>query len=65
MMMKSSKVGKVTRIIWDENTDTVQVVMEITDPVFKARVLHTKEFQDILTFEGKDVMVVASKKRNE
>lgn len=63
--MKSSKVGKVTRIIWDENTDTVQVVMEITDPVFKARVLHTKEFQDILTFEGKDVMVVASKKRNE
>lgn len=63
--MKSSKVGKVIKIIWDENTDSVQVVMEITDPVFKDRVLHTKEFQDILTFEGKDVMVVASKSKND
>ena len=27
--------------------------------------VHTKEFQDILSFKGKDVMVVASKRRSE
>ena len=64
-MMKSSKVGRVTKIIWDEETDVVQIVMEITDPIFKDRVIHTKEFQDILSFKGKDVMVVASKRRSE
>ncbi len=63
--MTSSKVGKIIKIIWDEETDSVQIVMEITDPVFKNRVLHTKEFQDIINFEGKDVMVVAYKSKNE
>lgn len=63
MTMKSSNVGKIVKIIWDEETDVVQIVMEITDPVFKDRVLHTKEFQDVISFEGKDVMMVASKSR--
>ena len=63
--MKSSKVGRITKIIWDEKLDSVQIVMEITDPVFKDRVLHTKEFQDVISFEGRDVMMVASKRRSK
>ena len=59
--MNSYKVGAITKIIWDEENDVLQVVMEITDPVFKKRVLNTKDFQDIINFNGKDVMVVASK----
>ena len=40
MMMISSeqKVGKVIRVEWDVETDTVRLVMEITDPVFKSEV---------------------------
>jgi len=64
-MMKSSKVGKIIRVIWDETTNDVQIVMEITDPVFKDRVLHTKDFQDIISFKGKDVMMVASRSRKD
>lgn len=58
-------VGRVIRIEWDEETDTVRLVMEITNEDFKRRVLHGKEFQDIITLNGKDVMVVASKSKNE
>ena len=61
----SSKVGTVIKVIWDEDTDSVQVVMEITDPIFKDRVLHSKDFQDIISFNGKDVMIVASKSKRE
>lgn len=60
-----SKVGSVIRVEWDEDTDTVRVVMEITDPVFKRRVLHTKDFEDVLSLSGKDVMIVASRSKNE
>jgi len=58
-------VGSVIRVEWDENTDTVRVVMEITDPVFKRRVLHSKDFEDVLSLNGKDVMVVASRRKDE
>ena len=63
LKMTSKNVGKIIRVIWNKETDDVQVVMEITDPQFKARVIHNKDLQDVLTFEGKDVMVVASKSR--
>lgn len=57
----SEPVGKVIRVEWNSDTDELRVVLEITDPAFKKRVLHGKDFQDILTIQGKDVMVVASK----
>ncbi len=63
--MNSHKVGDIVQIIWDEEKDTVQLVMEITDPIFKRRVLHTKDFQDLITFKGKDVMIVASRSKDE
>lgn len=67
MTLESSgiKVGKVIRVEWDQEDDTVRVIMEITDPVFKNRVLHTGAFQDILSLSGKDVMMVASKSKDE
>lgn len=61
----NEQVGKVIRVEWDKETDEVRLVMEITDPVFKRRVLHSKDFQDILTINGKDVMVVASRRKDE
>lgn len=60
-----NKVGKVVRIEWDEETGAVRVLMEILDPVFKSRILHSKDLQDVLTIKGKDVMVVASKSKND
>jgi len=61
MTLSEQKVGKVIRVEWDEDTGTVRLVMEITDPWFKSRVIHSKEFEDIISLNGKDVMVIASK----
>lgn len=65
MTSSELKVGKVIRVEWDQDTDKVRLVMEITDPVFKKRVIHTKDFQDILSINGKDVMVIASKSKKD
>jgi hypothetical protein len=67
MMMISSeqKIGKVIRVEWDPDTDTVRLVMEITDPKFKSHVIHSKSFEDILSVSGKDVMVIASKSKKD
>lgn len=54
-------IGRVVRVEWESDTGEVRLVMEITDPVFRSRILHSKTFEDILSISGKDVMVVASK----
>ena len=59
-MTSNHKVGELIRIEWDQDTKAMRVVLEITDPIFKKRVLHGKDFQDILVIKGKDVMTVAS-----
>ncbi|KKL05323.1 hypothetical protein LCGC14_2607180 [marine sediment metagenome] len=61
MISYDRKVGQIIRIEWDKETGDVRVVMDITDPAFKSHILHNKDFQDILTIRGKDVIVVASK----
>lgn len=58
-------IGKIIRVEWDQETDEVRIVMEITDPVFKKRVLYSKDLQDVVTIKGKDVMIIASKSKNE
>ena len=55
------QVGKVIRVEWDQETDEVRLIMEITDDWFKKKVIHSKDFQDILSLRGKDVMVSGSK----
>ena len=60
-MTSKKQIGKIIRVEWDDETEEMRVVMEITDPTFKKRVLHSKDFQDVLVFEGKNVMVIASK----
>lgn len=57
----SQKVGEIIRIEWDRDTGKVRVVLDITDPIFKSRVLHNRDFEDILQIRGKDAIVVASK----
>ena len=54
-------VGKVIRVEWDTETDEVRIVMNITDPHFKRRVIYDKDFEDILSVKGKDVIMVASR----
>ena len=61
MTLMKSKVGTVIRVEWDESNDTVLMIMEITDPKFKRRVLHSKDFEDIVSLRGKDVLVVDTK----
>lgn len=55
------KVGEVVRVEWDQETGSVRVLLEIFDPAFKSRVLHSKDLQDILTIRGKDAIVIASR----
>ena len=64
-MNSEHKIGDVVRVEWNEEEDTVRIVMNITDPVFKRRIIHMKEYQDIMSIKGKDVMVVASGRDNE
>ena len=63
--LSERKVGEVIRVEWDQETGSVRVLLEIIDPAFKSRVLHSKDLQDILTIKGRDAIVVASRSRNE
>ena len=59
------EVGKVIRVEWNTETDEVHIIMNITDPTFKRRVIHDNDFKDILSIKGKDVIVVASKSKEK
>lgn len=63
--MSEKSVGKIIRVEWDQDTNEVRIVMEILDPMFKSRVLHSRDLQDIISISGKDVMVVASKDQGD
>jgi hypothetical protein len=65
MTSYEQKVGKVIRVEWDQDTDTVRLIMEITDPRFKSRVIHSKSYEDIMSISGKDVMIIASKSKKD
>jgi hypothetical protein len=66
MTAESKKiVGKIIRIEWNTEDNSVRVLMDIIDPAFKARILHSKDLQDIITVEGRDIVVVASNKKKE
>jgi len=58
--MNSYKVGEVIRVEWNQETGEVRIVIDIIDPDFKLRVLHNKDFEDVLSIKGKDAMVIAS-----
>ena len=59
-MTSEYKVGEVIRVEWDQDTGSVRVVLEILDPAFKSRILHSRDLQDVIAINGKDVMVVAT-----
>ena len=65
MTSSEQKLGKVIRVESEQDTGVVRLVMEITDPVFKSRVIHSKAFEDILSISGKDVIVIASKSKKK
>lgn len=64
-MTSYKSVGKIIRVEWDQDTNDVRIVMEITDPSFKKKVLRNKEYEELLSISGKDVMMVASKHKGE
>jgi len=61
-MLESKTIGKVVRIEVDDD-GSVRMVMEITDPVFKEKILHSKDYQDIISLRGRDVMIIATKSK--
>lgn len=63
MTSSEQKVGEIIRVEWDQDTGVVRIVLEITDPSFKSRVLHSKDLQDILSIKGKDAIVIASRSK--
>jgi len=56
---KEKSVGKVIRVEWNKEENSVRLVLEITDEGFKSQVLHSKDFEDLIAFNGTNVMVVA------
>ena len=62
-MTTSNRVGEIIRIEYDEGSGDLRIIIEVTDPRFKNKILHNKDFDDILTIEGRDAMVIASKKK--
>ena len=64
-MTQEFNVGRVIRVEYDEETEVVRLVMEITDPIFKKRVLHSRDLCDVISIKGKDVMVIASKSKDD
>jgi hypothetical protein len=47
---------------WNQDDNSVRLVLEITDETFKSRILHSKDYEDMLVINGTNVMIVASKK---
>ncbi|MFA5023372.1 MAG: hypothetical protein WC523_00245 [Patescibacteria group bacterium] len=59
--MNLCKVGELIRIEWNKDSGEVRVVIDITDPAFKSKILHNEDFKEFLTIKGSDAMIVASK----
>lgn len=66
-MNLASEVGRVIRIEWDEESDNLQLVLEINDPSFKKKILQGGEYQDLISLSGTKVKVmkVASRRKND
>jgi hypothetical protein len=60
-----NKVGEIVRVEWDQETGQVRVLFEIFDANLKRTILQDKDIKDIITIVGKDVMIIASKSKNE
>ena len=55
-MNQEFKVGELIRVEWNPETDELKMVIEVTDPDFKKRVLNSKDLKDIITINGRDIM---------
>lgn len=64
-MSLASEVGRVIRIEWDEDNDNLRLVLEISDPAFKRKILQGGEYQDLISISGTSVktMKVASRRK--
>ena len=56
-MSSSKTVGKIIRVEIDEEDNDVRIVMRITDEMFKYRVIHSRDFEDILRINGRDIII--------
>ena len=52
------QVGKVIRVEYDEESGDVRIVIDITDPIFKDKVIYNRDFKYILTIRGKDAIIM-------
>lgn len=64
-MSYDKKVAEVIRIEWNQETGEVRIVLDVTDSAFKQKVLHNKDFADLITIKGKDAIVIASRSKGE
>ena len=64
-MTQSSSIGKVIRVEWNQEDGSVRLVIEITDDSFKSRVLHSKEYEDLLVISGTEVGMIIVKRKGE
>lgn len=62
-MIQSNVVGKVIRVEWNQAENSVKLVLEITDESFKSRILHSKDYESLLSIDGLNVISVASKRK--
>ena len=64
-MLEGSKNFKIEELDSIPLLISPKLVLEITDEQFKWYALHNKDFDDILSIKGKDIMIVASKKEKK
>lgn len=50
-----SNVGRLIRIEWDEKTKQMRVILEITDPDFKRKVLNSKKYLSTIVLKDLEV----------
>ena len=60
-MTQDYKVGNLIRIEWNQETDELRMVIEVTDPEFKKRVLNNKDLKDLITINGRDIMRIVKR----
>ena len=65
MTQSDRSIGKVIRVEWNQEENSVKLVLEITDEQFKWHVLHSKDFEDLISFDGKDVIKIASRRNGD
>ena len=56
--MKETNVGKIKRIIYNEENDSLELTIEIDDPKFKKKILRDLDLEGKLSFNKENLTYI-------